>query len=216
MDFIYPFQPPALLHDEIDKNLLDKTNKMCDELLPDKEALEATSQLVNTIYYGYATNVIDPILELQDQIFMVAYNYVTAFEKSSGYIILNDNNRLAISKMWFLDLNDKDYLQAHHHGPSNILSGVLYLKATLDENYDAEFPKNWQRRGKTPFANGCIEFTYNPMVLPDKLLSSDTCLIQPKEGHLYMWPAWLLHTVYPYYGQGERRSLSFNVAIVPS
>ena len=41
MDFIYPFQPPALLHDTISKELLDDTNKMCDELLPDKEALEA-------------------------------------------------------------------------------------------------------------------------------------------------------------------------------
>jgi len=216
MDFIHPFQPPALLHDEIDKNLLDKTNKMCDELLPDKEALEATSQLLDTIYYGYATNVTDPIIELQDQIFNVAYNYIKEFEKSSRSIILNDNNKLVISKMWFLDLNDKDYLQAHHHGEINILSGVIYLKATLDENFDTEFPKNWKRKGKTPYTNGCIEFIYNPMILPDKLLSSDTFLIRPKEGHLFMWPAWLFHTVYPYYGPGERRSLSFNVAIVPS
>ena len=216
MDFIYPFQPPALLHDEIDKILLDKTNKMCDELLPDKEALEATSQLLDTIYHGYATNISKPFLELKEQIFTIAYNYIKAFEKSSTVIILDDNHRLAISKMWFLELDDKDYLQAHHHGTNNILSGVIYLKVTEDENYDTEYPKKWERKGKTPYANGCIEFTYNPMVLPDKLISLDTYLIRPEEGHLYIWPAWLFHTVYPYYGPGERRSLSFNITIAPA
>ena len=214
MDFIYPFQPPALLHHQINANLLDKTNKMCDELLPDKEALEATSQLLDTIYHGYATNVIKPFPELKEQIFTIAYNYIKSFEKSSEAIILDDNHRLAISKMWFLELDDKDYLHAHHHGTNNILSGVIYLKVTEDENYDTEFPKKWKRKGKTPYMNGCIEFTYNPMVLPDKLISSSTYIIRPNEGHLYMWPAWLFHTVYPYYGPGERRSLSFNVSIV--
>ncbi|SVD62733.1 uncharacterized protein METZ01_LOCUS415587, partial [marine metagenome] len=34
------------MHDTISKELLDDTNKICDELLPDKEALEATSQLL--------------------------------------------------------------------------------------------------------------------------------------------------------------------------
>ena len=96
------------------------------------------------------------------------------------------------------------------------MSGVLYLKTTNDENHDTEFPKNWKRKGKTPYANGCIEFIYNPMILHDKLISSSTYLIRPEEGHLYIWPAWLFHTVYPYYGPGERRSLSFNVAIVPA
>jgi len=216
MDFIYPFQPPALIHHQINANLLDKTNKMCDELLPDKEALEATSQLLDTIYHGYATNIANPFPELKEQIFTIALNYIKAFEQSSNKTILNDNDRLTISKMWFLELADKDYLQAHHHGSNNILSGVIYLKVTDDKNYDTDFPKNWERKGKTPYANGCIEFTYNPMVLPDKLIYSDTFIIRPDEGHVYMWPAWLFHTVYPYYGPGDRRSLSFNVSIAPA
>ena len=218
MEFIYPFQPPALLHDTISKELLDDTNKMCDELLPDKEALEATSQLLDTIYHGYATRITHPGHELRDKICSMAYNYIKSFEKSTQANIFDDDaDRLIISKMWFLDLDDKDYLQAHHHGDHNILSGVIYLKVpeSLNKNYDTEFPKNWVRRGKTPFANGCIEFTYNPMVLPDKLLSTDTYIVRPEVGHMYLWPSWLFHTVYPYYGPEERRSLSFNVSIVP-
>ena len=161
MDFIYPFQPPALLHDTISKELLDNTNKMCDDLLPDKEELEATSQLIDTIYHGYATNVKNPGHELRDKIFTLSYNYIKSFEHSTHTNIFDDDkHRLAITKMWFLELDDKDYLQAHHHGGSNIFSGVIYLKVpeSLNQNYDTEFPKNWVRRGKTPYANGCIEF----------------------------------------------------------
>jgi len=29
-------------------------------------------------------------------------------------------------------------------------------------------------------------------------------------GVLYIWPSQLLHTVYPFQGSGERRSVSFN------
>ena len=204
MEFIYPFQPPALLHDVIDKSLIDNTNKMCDSLLP-----EGTR--------NYGVRVDNPIHDLQEQIYKMAYDYVRAFENSCKKIIIDKDHKLTISKMWFLDLYDKDYLQAHHHGGHNILSGVIYLKVpeSLNQNYDTEFPKNWVRRGKTPFANGCIEFTYNPMVLPDKLLSSDTYIVRPEVGHMYLWPAWLFHTVYPYYGSEDRRSLSFNVAIAP-
>ena len=218
MDFIYPFQPPALLHDTISKELLDNTNKMCDDLLPDKEELEATSQLIDTIYHGYATNVKNPGHELRDKIFTLSYNYIKSFEHSTHTNIFDDDkHRLAITKMWFLELDYKDYLQAHHHGGSNIFSGVIYLKVpeSLNQNYDTEFPKNWVRRGKTPYANGCIEFMYNPQVIPEKLIYSDTFIIRPEERHLYLWPAWLYHTVYPYYGSEDRRSLSFNVAIAP-
>ena len=38
-----------------------------------------------------------------------------------------------------------------------------------------------------------------------------TALITPKVGDLYIFPYNLHHTVYPFKGQGIRRSLSFNV-----
>ena len=43
-------------------------------MLPDKEALEATSQLLDTIYHGYATRITNPGHELRDKIFSMAYH----------------------------------------------------------------------------------------------------------------------------------------------
>jgi len=202
MEFIYPFQPPALLHDVIDQSLIDDTNKMCNDLLP-----EGTR--------NYGVRVDNPIHDLQEQIYKMAYDYIRAFENSCKKVIIDKDHKLTISKMWFLDLQDKDYLQAHEHGDNNILSGIVYLKVPegLKKEYDTEFPEEQSRDGiLVSNANGCIEFTYNPMIIPTKLISTSTFLVTPKEGHIYVWPAWLHHTIYPYYGPDIRRSLSFNIS----
>ena len=34
--------------------------------------------------------------------------------------------------------------------------------------------------------------------------------ITPKPGLMLMFPSYLLHTVYPFIGEGERRSIAFN------
>ena len=58
MEFIYPFQPPALLHDVIDQSLIDESNKMCDGLVP-----EGTR--------NYAISIDHPIHNLQAQIYKI-------------------------------------------------------------------------------------------------------------------------------------------------
>ena len=164
MDFIYPFQPPALLHDVIDQSLIDESNKMCDDLLP-----EGTR--------NYAITVDHPIRKLQEQIYKMAYDYIRAFENSCKRSIIDKDHKLTISKMWFSEFRDKDYYQAHEHGDNNILSGVLYLKIPqiIKTKYDSEFPEGKQRDGVlVSNANGCIEFVYNPMIIPSRLISSNT------------------------------------------
>jgi hypothetical protein len=206
MDFIYPFQPPALLHDVIDQSLIDESNKMCDGLLP-----EGTR--------NYAISVDHPIRKLQEQIYKMAYDYIRAFENSCKKSIIDKDHKLTISKMWFSEFRDKDYYQAHEHGDNNILSGVLYLKIPqiIKTKYDSEFPEGKQRDGVlVSNANGCIEFVYNPMIIPSRLISSNTFLVTPEVSHIYIWPSWLFHTIYPYYGPDVRRSLSFNIVTSPA
>ena len=37
--------------------------------------------------------------------------------------------------------------------------------------------------------------------------------ILPKVGDFYLFPNYMMHSVYPFYGKDERRSLSFNAKI---
>ena len=48
------------------------------------------------------------------------------------------------------------------------------------------------------------------------MMSKGNFIIQPKVGDFYLFPAYLIHTVYPFTETDEeRRSVSFNAALDP-
>ena len=57
-----------------------------------------------------------------------------------------------------------------------------------------------------PFFNEIDQPLGSPLVKASILMSE----IDPIEGKMYLFPSWLKHSVYPFYCEGERRSLSFN------
>ena len=59
--------------------------------------------------------------------------------------------------------------------------------------------------------SGMIQFTYGESAN----LRSDTLTFKPEVGQFLIFPSWLKHSVYPFYCDGERRSMSFNVYYKP-
>jgi hypothetical protein len=57
--------------------------------------------------------------------------------------------------------------------------------------------------------DGYIEFINS--TVDHSMLSAGTYLVKPEVGKLLMFPSTLLHTVYPFQGPDERRSLAFNL-----
>ena len=57
--------------------------------------------------------------------------------------------------------------------------------------------------------NGQIELAHGVNVFNCQALE----LIKPEVGKFILFPNYMLHTVYPFYGPGERRSFSFNADI---
>ena len=56
---------------------------------------------------------------------------------------------------------------------------------------------------------GWIEFLYGtPQIFIDPKYS-----VKPHVGQIFIFPAWLLHQVYPFRGKGLRRTISFNVSV---
>jgi hypothetical protein len=100
---------------------------------------------------------------------------------------------------WVVRQFENEYNPIHWHGGH--ISGVAYLM----------FPKEVNKiNSKTHIdTNGKIQFIEGSK----KFLSSATMTVTPKVGDLYLFPHYLMHTVYPFYGKGERRSVSFNAYI---
>jgi hypothetical protein len=60
----------------------------------------------------------------------------------------------------------------------------------------------------TGHTDGRLELIHN--CANSLTLETGTFRINPLPGDMYIWPSTLLHTVYPYLGSGERRSVAFN------
>ena len=61
--------------------------------------------------------------------------------------------------------------------------------------------------------DGFINFTYglNQTADPERLRPSQSRYIKPEVGLLLMFPSWMQHCVYPFQGDGERRTVAGNI-----
>ena len=102
-----------------------------------------------------------------------------------------------IIKCWIVRQFKNEYNPIHHH--SGHVSGVGYLKVP---NYlgDISEKKKTNDKGRLTLIHGSVN-----------LFSKATHVIKPEVGDFYLFPNYLLHTVYPFTDTNEeRRSISFN------
>lgn len=113
--------------------------------------------------------------------------YAFLLEKCQEYLRCTGGTAdIEIERCWIIDQRGHDYQVLHSHVP-NVLSGIIYL----------EIPQ------------GVEQGTYPDGILT--LIENNPFVILPIEGTMYIWPAYMLHTVYPFRGAGRRLAISFNV-----
>ena len=100
---------------------------------------------------------------------------------------------------WVVRQFQNEYNPIHWH--SGHISGAGFLK--LPNSFGA----SKQEKDKNP--HGRISFTHGTR----QFLSFGTITKKPEIGKIYLFPNYLMHSVYPFYGEGERRSISFNAYI---
>ena len=108
-------------------------------------------------------------------------------------------DNIHIAQCWLVSQYKNEYNPWHKH--SGNFSSVMYLKIPegmndfMDREYNDHYP-----------ASGLIQFMYGEA----QDFRSDTLMCKPEVGKMFLFPSWLRHSVYPFYCEGERRSLSFN------
>ena len=93
-----------------------------------------------------------------------------------------------------------EYNPAHWH--NGHVSGVGYLKVPNELGDKHQGSKRYNPNGSLELIHGTRQF-----------LSQSTFRVKPKVGDIYFFPNYMMHTVFPVYGLGERRSISFNANI---
>ena len=103
--------------------------------------------------------------------------------------------------MWIVNQKQNEYNPVHHHTNASI-SSVFYLKIPKYKKRAIPYKKD---------QDGSIEFIYSADQEEHVGFSKGCYMTSPIVGQLFMFPSYLLHTVYPFLGRGERRSVSMNI-----
>jgi len=130
---------------------------------------------------------------------MIKLNRAYDWMKMSGGLRTPTTDNINISQSWIVSQYPGEYNPWHKH--SGNFSAVIYLK--IPEGMNEEFEN--ETKDHYP-ATGLIEFMYGQ----SEDFRSDTLMFKPEVGKMLVFPSWLKHSVYPFYSEGERRSMSFN------
>ena len=116
-----------------------------------------------------------------------------------GSVAKRDDLKVSVRSAWIIRSFRNDFNPAHIHSNCQF-SSVGYLKLPDWEEEMAEDQKDHHPcRGQIEFITG------NPQPF-----SKHQVRFMPKIGDFYIFPSHMIHTVYPFSSDGERRSFSIN------
>ena len=191
---------------ELPDEITDALIKMTDNLIEDKK-----TQSMGNVLAG----VIDKELKIykedmyeagcDDFLESCVLNYLYECAREKGYDLKNCNITNNINSCWVVSQYENEYNPIHIHSGCNV-SAILYLKVP-----DYKNRRNIESKVDRFDHDGDITFIYSSA--SEKMLDfTEKGVVQfsAKPGLLLLFPSNLLHTVYPFFGEGERRSISFN------
>ena len=116
--------------------------------------------------------------------------------------------------MWTVHSYEGDYNPLHDHDVSYgercmAFSVILYCKVPPQIVELGKSTNLYHNGGAT---DGCTYFTWGANTFADhlQLKPKQDRYVVPEEGKFLIFPSWLKHSVAPFYGEGERRTLSAN------
>lgn len=192
MKIINPFGPKIGIF-KIPKKLINKINIEVEKIILNKKLnkkLDYSKKLVGEVKQEF---------QLPKKIIK---NYLSKYiEKQVKLFLKNSINKsvkkIKIKKFWIVRQFKNEFNPIHYH--DGHLSAVGYLK----------IPKNLNKGIKKNKISGTIDLVSGSK----KFLCESIYNHTPKTGDIIIFPNYLMHTVYPFNVDGERRSFSLNIEI---
>ena len=175
---------------DFSENLVGKVSKEVQIPLTDKEERKYTLDFMKESCLLYLQQMIEKNR---------AYDWNKMTGPGTPVNLHPSIDNIHIAQCWMVSQYKNEYNPWHKH--SGNFSSVMYLKIPegmndfMDKEYNDHYP-----------ASGLIQFMYGEA----QDFRSDTLMCKPEVGKMFLFPSWLRHSVYPFYCEGERRSLSFN------
>ena len=190
---------PAVLKVKIPEPILKKLNVYIDKIIDDKAKLKKLNYgeaLVGDVTQEF-------LLEIE---FVKSSGWLEFLGNSSKiYTELNEGKKISkfnLLKTWVVRQFQNEYNPTHWHGGHISGAGFLKVPKSLGESTQQKKSKKY-RGGSLQLIHGARMFT-----------CPSTFNITPEVGDFYLFPNYLMHTVFPFKDtEDERRSISFNASI---
>ena len=157
----------------------------------------------------------DPVLdEYYKFITSMAVNYLDVYNNITG--TRHTGKMIDIDELWSVHSYEGDYNPIHDHGTKTLMgiSTTAWTKVPKQIGKQGENPlESYDLYNSSGACDGFLAFNYgrNSLMDSERLRPSQSVVMQPKVGRQLMFPSWLQHMVYPFFGKGERRTVAANL-----
>ena len=197
-EVLKPFGP-SIVKIKMPNEMIEQINKYVDSVINDEEKikkLDEGDKLIGKVQQEF-------LMEVEFMKKIKWANFLAANVSSWAKEELNKEiKHFELIKSWVVRQFKNDYNPVHWH--TGDISGVGYLKVP-------SYLGNTSQPDKKTNENGKLQLIFGS----PNLFSKSTYLVKPEIGDFYLFPNYLMHTVYPFSGTDEeRRSVSFNAKVL--
>ena len=188
-----------LLETFMPQEIIDDVNNYIDEYRQNKNKKSLAGSLVGQIHKGEQ---------------LLSVEYINQFAAAGNP--LKCAKKVEIDETWSVHSYDGDYNPIHDHGTKTIMgiSTTAWTKVPpqIGAKAVANTP-NYSLYNESGHSDGCIAFQYGRVSVLDseRLAPAQSFVMTPEIGKLLIFPSWLQHMVYPFKGEGERRTIASNL-----
>ena len=213
--FHEPFSP-TILETTVPDRFVDIVNDVADDVLSSEEKSKQwdwSHKLVGKVN----KEILIPVTDPDDRSFLFKTMKQGCLDYLLHMIKMNRNNpwtrmetgtkptldNIHLTHSWVVSQYAGDFNPFHHHNGD--FSAGIYLKVPegMNDEWEEDFQDHYP-------AKGLIEFGFGE----SQPFRSDNIKFKPEVGKFLVFPSWLKHSVFPFYVDGERRSMSFNAYYV--
>ena len=195
-------------------------NTYLDELMEQQDRVSHAGTLVGQIGHGQQLTMDhtdDRLADFCQMSSILAIDYLKHFNTITGNQATSDR-QIGIDELWSVHSYERDYNPIHDHGTKTItgISCTSWTKVPEQIlNQPTAGSPEYSLYNSSGNADGCLAFNYgiNSLIDVERLRPPQSFVIKPEVGKFLMFPSWLQHMVYPFEGDGERRTVAANLNV---
>jgi len=210
----------VMLECQLPEDIVSNLNEYLDEYKETAEKKSLAGTLVGQIHQGEQL-----LMDHKHPLLADYYRFITTMGVMYLESFMNITGArfepitVDIDELWSVHSFEGDYNPIHDHGTKTLM-GISSTCWTMVPEQIGKLgetgtgnAENYSLYNDSGACDGFLAFTYgrNEIMNTERLRPPQSITLQPKVGRQLMFPSWMQHMVYPFFGEGERRTIASNL-----